>query len=142
MHTIGVDIGGVILEGPNLLPGAVATLHGLVDAGHTIHLISFCGKRREAETRVLLAQHDFFTLTGIPEARLHFVRSRAAKAPLCQQLGVGVMIDDTPAVLAYMVGVVPIRLCFGQAPWMSWQELASHFDVGLHSALLSETHEP
>ena len=120
---LGVDIGGVIISraddrgdtsffSGNFLdtlaePSAFDALARLRRErfGVAIHLVSKCGPKVESKTRQWLAHWDFFGVTGIPEANLHFCRARQDKGPICEKLGVTHFIDDRQDVLANLVTV-------------------------------------
>eukprot|EP00698_Gefionella_okellyi_P003962 TRINITY_DN13673_c0_g1_i1.p1 TRINITY_DN13673_c0_g1~~TRINITY_DN13673_c0_g1_i1.p1 ORF type:complete len:311 (+),score=39.54 TRINITY_DN13673_c0_g1_i1:112-1044(+) len=128
--TIGVDIGGVIIEkGPpsddhdnfhedvvigsntTYVPGAAAALQQLISIGHEVHLISFADRAREAEMRPALAR-GFLNDAGIDQGHLHFTRSCEDKLPVCEAYQVDVMIDDTFNVLSALAGQVPHCIWF------------------------------
>jgi hypothetical protein len=128
---LGVDIGRVIIEGdgPDTsfvggseeealrapeIRGAFEALARLrPDFGGRIWLVSKCGKRVEARTRLWLARHRFFEITGISPENLAFCRTRPEKAPICEALGITCFVDDRWDVLATMDGIVPHRILFG-----------------------------
>ncbi|HYN97017.1 MAG TPA: hypothetical protein VES42_24520 [Pilimelia sp.] len=132
MRRLGVDIGGVLIQpadhdadtsffGDHYLrtpavPDAIDCLAALADpdggafAG-AVYLVSKCGPDTERRTRHWLAHHDFFGRTAIPPAHLHFCRTRAAKAPIAQRLGLTHFVDDRLEVLGYLT-TVPHRLLF------------------------------
>lgn len=123
MRALGVDIGGVIIQpagddvdtsffGDNFLrtppmPGAFGGLATVVDRrfGQHVHLVSKCGEQTEARTRRWLAHHDFYDRTGIRPGRVHFCRTRAAKAPIAAELGLTHFVDDKLEVLSYLTTV-------------------------------------
>ena len=76
-----------------------------------MHLVSKCGPGVEAKTRAWLVHHRFGDITGVWEERLHFCRTRADKAPVCERLGVTHFIDDRLEVLGYL-STVPHRYLF------------------------------
>jgi hypothetical protein len=130
---LGVDIGRVIIEGdgPDTsfvggseeealrapeVRGAFEALTRLrLHFGGRIWLVSKCGKRVEARTRLWLARRRFFETTGIEPEHLTFCRARPEKAPICEALGITCFVDDRLDVLAAMAGVVPHRILFGVA---------------------------
>ncbi|HIC79952.1 MAG TPA: hypothetical protein EYP07_03165 [Kiloniellaceae bacterium] len=129
MERLGVDIGGVIIEGVSAaadtsffsdnylktpaLPGAIEALQRLADArfGENIFLVSKCGARTEARTREWLSHHLVYARAGLDPARLRFCRKRHEKAPICEDLGITHFIDDRLEVLGYLESV-PNRLLF------------------------------
>jgi hypothetical protein len=128
---LGVDIGRVIIEGDGpdtsfvggseddalrapQIPGAFEALARLRRAfGGRVWLVSKCGKRVEARTRLWLARHRFFDVTGINPENLAFCRTRPEKAPICEALGITCFVDDRWDVLATIDGIVPHRILFG-----------------------------
>lgn len=128
---LGVDIGRVIIagDGPDTsfvggseedalrtpaIPGAFEALARLrVRFGGRVWLVSKCGKRVEARTRMWLATHGFFEATAIDPEHLIFCRTRPEKAPICGSLGITCFVDDRWDVLASMSGIVRHRILFG-----------------------------
>ncbi|WBB69751.1 hypothetical protein [Micromonospora sp. WMMD812] len=137
MRRLGVDIGGVIIEpadddadtsffGRNYLrtpsvAGVFDALAALAGAFDEVHLVSKCGEATEQRTREWLSHHDFHRLTGIPTSRLHFCRTRPAKAPIARRLGLTHFVDDKLEVLSYLDSV-PHRYLFRPRP----AEVAAH----------------
>ncbi|MFI7607250.1 hypothetical protein ACIBTV_19205 [Micromonospora sp. NPDC049366] len=132
MRLLGVDIGGVIIQpadddedtsffGRNYLrtpamPGVFEALGTLGDGSFDeVHLVSKCGEATEQRTREWLAHHDFHARTGIPTSRLHFCRTRPAKAPIARELGLTHFVDDRLEVLSYLDSV-PHRYLFRPRP--------------------------
>lgn len=127
--TLGLDIGGVIIDRANdgtdtsffgdrfldtaPVPGALAAIAELAARrfGRRRLLVSKCGPRTEARTRRWLAHRRFFAATGVPEANLHFCRERHEKAPICARLGITHFVDDRCSVLEHL-GRVPFRFLF------------------------------
>jgi len=133
VRALGVDIGRVIIkpaqteadtsflhgddddamQRPANL-GAFETIAALVQAFEgRVWLISKCGPRIQARSRLWLAHHRFFERTGVPHRQLSFCRKRGEKAPLCAKFGIDAFIDDRFDVLAPMEGVVRLRYLFG-----------------------------
>jgi hypothetical protein len=129
--TLGVDIGRVIIEGDGpdtsfvggteaealrapAMAGAVESLGRLRErfAGR-VWLVSKCGPKIQARSRLWLDRHRFFQTTGIPYGQLRFCRDRKDKAPICEELGIGFFVDDRFDVLAAMRGIVRHRFQFG-----------------------------
>lgn len=107
---IGVDFGGVLSihdskttnvsgsEHRNTainMPLAEDSVKFLKDQGHNLHLISFCGKSRAAETRVSMNDSGLSDLFK----GMYFVKSKPSKNELCQHLGCHFMIDDNIEIL-------------------------------------------
>lgn len=110
---IGVDVGGVLIEKDGRLvltkedttfnPDSIEWVDGALDAlthlkgrGHQLFIVSYCGQRRETETRAALKSMGVPAL--IPEEDWHFTRSRQGKAPVVDGLDLDVFIDDTDQV--------------------------------------------
>ena len=131
MELLGVDVGGVLidrvradgadtsffsdrfLETP-AVAGAFETLARLSQDrfGQRLCIISKCGPRIEAKTRLWLARHKLLDTLGLDDRALHFCRERKDKAPICKRLGVTHFIDDRMDVLVHL-NTVPHRYLFG-----------------------------
>lgn len=145
MRRLGVDIGGVIIEpadedadtsffGEHYLrtpsvDGVFDALGALGPVFDEVHLVSKCGESTERRTREWLAHHDFPARTGIPVERVHFCRTRPAKAPIARRLGLTHFVDDKLEVLGYLDSV-PHRYLFRPRP----------AEVAAHAALLPGVH--
>jgi len=105
--SIGIDFGGVLSAhdsrsdketgNHNLeinVPDAMNSLLTLKNNGHKLYLISFCGKKRAAETRESIVKNA----PGVFET-LYFVKSKDYKKNICKYLGLDVFIDDTLPIL-------------------------------------------
>ncbi|GIJ80585.1 hypothetical protein SAMN05443287_115101 [Micromonospora phaseoli] len=136
-HTprLGVDIGRVIIDGPNHpgggdtaffsgdeatmlatpeVPGAVeavARLVALFDG--RVWLVSKCGPRVAARTRRWLDAHDFYRRSGLARDHVRFCRTRADKRTHCLELGLTHFVDDHPEVHAAIRGTVAHQYVFG-----------------------------
>jgi hypothetical protein len=114
---IGVDMGGVCVHNasryennddkfdPNLnMEGCVDALRLLSNTGHTIVLVSFCGRLRASNTRDML-------LTKFPNLfdEIYFVKHNKFKHNIAISRGLDIMIDDRLSVLASMSTVTPIH---------------------------------
>ena len=128
---LGVDVGGVLvdraradgsdtsffsdrfLETP-AVADALETLARLRRErfGQRICIVSKCGPRTEAKTRLWLNEHKFLDALGLDAQALHFCRERRDKAPICKRLGVTHFIDDRMDVLTHLTSV-PHRFLFG-----------------------------
>lgn len=128
---LGVDVGGVLvdritadgsdtsffserfLETP-AVAGAFDTLSrlGRERFGQQICIVSKCGPRTEAKTRLWFAHHGLLDLLGLDEEALHFCRKRPDKAPICKRLGVTHFIDDRMDVLVHLTSV-RYKILFG-----------------------------
>eukprot|EP00698_Gefionella_okellyi_P006131 TRINITY_DN15578_c0_g1_i1.p1 TRINITY_DN15578_c0_g1~~TRINITY_DN15578_c0_g1_i1.p1 ORF type:complete len:311 (+),score=35.43 TRINITY_DN15578_c0_g1_i1:76-1008(+) len=146
---IGVDIGGVVIEKNQavshsekedtvigdtivLVEGAIDCLRQLVDDGHMVAFVSYCGERREEQTRLAFKSTRFLQQIGLSESCLHFTRSREDKGPVCQKLALDVMVDDTFKVLTYVTPFVqhPIWFRGSQHPvyhsCANWPAVVTH----------------
>lgn len=114
---IGVDMGGVCVHKAATyendavefkdslnMEGCVDALRLLSDAGHTIVLVSFCGRRRANDTRDML-KREYPKLFD----EVYFVKSTKFKHAIAESRGLDVMIDDRLDVLKSMPGVTPIH---------------------------------
>jgi hypothetical protein len=131
---LGIDIGRVIIhgDGPDTsfvgagsdeealrapaIDGAFASIARLVRRfSGQVWLVSKCGKRVEARSRLWLDHHGFYKATGVAKENLRFCRDRRDKAPICVELGIGFFIDDRIDVLVSMENLVPHRFLFGSS---------------------------
>ncbi len=130
--TLGIDIGGVLIERVNhdkdtsffgkgflrtpAVPGAIEAVRRLAQGAtfspSRVCLVSKCGPRVQERTRAWLAHHAFFEETGIPKENLFFCLERGQKAGICRTLGVTHFVDDRLEVLIGMKEVVPHRFLF------------------------------
>jgi hypothetical protein len=120
---IGIDIGGVLAvhktdvgdgEHENTgidMPGALESVRALAAAGHTLVIVSFCGKRRAYESR------DALRAAGIAEcfAAMYFVKKTTHKKHVCASLGLDALIDDRGDILR-TVTCGTHRVKFGDPP--------------------------
>lgn len=121
--TLGVDIGGVIIDRANdnsdtsffsdnflsttAVPGVFDALRILVDKrfGERVYLVSKCGRRVQDRTLTWLDHHRFYERTGIKRDHLRFCRERHEKAEICERLGITHFIDDRLEVLGCLTTV-------------------------------------
>jgi len=126
--TIGVDIGGVIIDRVNdgtdtsffsdnylqttAVPGVFDALRQLVENrfGDRVHLVSKCGQNVQDKTLHWLDYHRFYDLTGIGRERVHFCRERHEKAGICEKLGITHFVDDRLEVLGNLTTVGTLYL--------------------------------
>lgn len=129
MDTLGVDIGGVIIDrvndntdtsffGDNYLAttataGVFEALARLVGErfGDRVYLVSKCGQRVQDKSLDWLTHHGFYERTGISPDHVRFCRERLGKAPIAKELGLTHFIDDRMSVLRHMAAV-PYRILF------------------------------
>jgi hypothetical protein len=145
---LGVDIGRVIIDGPNHpgggdtafftgdeatmlatpeMPGAVEVIGRLVErfAGR-VWLVSKCGPRTRARTLRWLDAHDLYGRTGLSREHVRFCRRRAEKRAHCVELGLTHFVDDHPEVHEAIRDVVDHQYFFGpqRAPVPRYGEAA------------------
>jgi hypothetical protein len=135
---IGIDFGGVLsvtdisgAEHRNSLiniPHAIESLRGLVDAGHVLYLLSFCGRTRAFETRDSIEQHSASGLF----AGQYYVKRKEFKGDICKKLGIDCMIDDCADVLESIVFKNPSTrgVLFGPDGWL---DIVSKIEAFVHS---------
>jgi len=133
MNTIGLDIGGVIIDVPTRITpelwemlkarpdGDILPVAPLVQIQRTlkrfqhVHLIS-AAIDSEMQARILswLGHWNFWEITGVPKDHIHFCTSASEKGNLCRRLKLSphVFLDDTPQALESLGGVVPHRFFF------------------------------
>jgi len=126
-ETLGVDIGGVLidrvadgtdtsffsdrfLETPAVADGFDTLARLARERFGEVHLVSKCGPSVQEKTRLWLAHHRLFEITGIPLERVHFCRTREEKAPICKRLNVTHFVDDRFDVLSYLTTVPRLYL--------------------------------
>lgn len=130
---LGVDIGGVVLDGADYredatprgpvlgpaseMPGVKTALVTLREEvfGPDIFLVSKCGPQTEARAREWLAEEGFLEAIGVSASHVRFCRQRADKAGICADLGVTHFVDDRLEVLSLMPAV-PERYLFQPDP--------------------------
>lgn len=96
------------------MAGAFETLSRLtVIFDERVWIISKAGPTTQAKTERWLTHQGFFDLTGVPRTQVRFVRSRADKAGVREELGVTHFVDDRRDVLLLLVGIVPNLYLFG-----------------------------
>lgn len=127
-ETLGVDIGGVIIDRVNdgtdtsfftdnylqttALPGVFDALRQLVEKrfGDKIFLVSKCGQRVQNKTLHWLNHHRFYDFTGIGRNHVYFCRERHEKAGICEKIGITHFIDDRLEVLGNLTTVSTLYL--------------------------------
>jgi hypothetical protein len=118
MVRIGVDYGNVLSVHTDIyeskdesasdvcgitVPGAVDALIELKKLGHTLHLVSYCGKKRAGITKKYLEDN----YSGVFED-LFFVKHRKYKNDVCKRYGLSIMIDDRADIIATITHAYPI----------------------------------
>lgn len=153
---VGIDIGGVIIEKSNLHgndtnfdPNAVCFVsgayYGIAELSSRdnveVWIVSFCGKRREEESRQALRAAGFDKV--VPESRWHFTRSRESKGTEAHNLGLYAFVDDTLDVLQHVQRLSPStklllhfrgrgRSAAGMVNVANWKALLDHFPPQIH----------
>lgn len=153
MRRIGIDVGGVLMQGGTstdgeedtifspdsytrtpAMPGMVAALCELGQSWE-VFIVSKCGPKIEGRTREWFVANDFTARTGIPVDRWRFCRRRPQKAVIAAELSLGAFVDDRLDVLLPMEGIVPTLIVFGdrapedQVP--SWIQPAPTWDAAM-----------
>lgn len=114
---LGLDFGGVICQevGLRMSLDPQALSRPMVDFAidaltvlryffkERIHIISRCSEPSEPIIRTWLQNNNIFDFVN-PE-RLHFVRERKDKAPICAELGITHFVDNRLEVLEHMTMV-------------------------------------
>jgi len=75
-----------------------------------IWVVSKVRESDEEFVRDELERVHFWQQLGIAVPQIRFCREHADKAIICRELGVTHFVDDRPAVLVAMEGVVPVRI--------------------------------
>jgi hypothetical protein len=127
-ETLGVDIGGVIIDRVNegtdtsfftdnylqttAVPGVFDALRQLVKKrfGDRVFLVSKCGQRVQEKTLQWLDHHRFYDLTGIGRECVRFCRERHEKAGICEEFGITHFVDDRLEVLGNLTTVSTLYL--------------------------------
>jgi hypothetical protein len=104
-YVLGIDFGGVLskhdggdAEHKNVsidMDYAVEELTRLKELGHTLYIISFCGKTRAKETSMGLKENN---MTKLFDGEF-YVSKREYKKYVCKYLGCDFMIDDREFIL-------------------------------------------
>jgi hypothetical protein len=130
--TIGIDFGRTIFEpfegGKKVVfPDAFRVIRRMVDAGHTVHIISKVTEAQEERGRKWIVDVKFLEETGLTMDRIHFCRERWEKAIIAEDVGLTHHIDDRPEVMIHMnVGIV--KYLFQPVP----KDLVEHFNKLRH----------
>lgn len=121
---IGVDLGGVVIDGRNdtmfterfletpEVDGAFAALSRLVEAGWEVFVVSKCGQRMEDASRLWLLDRGFYGRTGVLPERVRFCRRRPEKGVIAEELGLDAFVDDRLDVLRAVLPQVTTAVLF------------------------------
>ena len=120
IEKLGIDMGGVItcgtredadtffkgnhLENPRN-PNSFRIIERLVKerfGSSGTYIVSTCGEEVQRKSTEWLHHNNFFSKTGMISENIYFCRTREAKAPICQSLGITHFIDDRLQVLGYL----------------------------------------
>lgn len=126
---IGIDFGNVICGGGGEdtsffsdnylrtpeLAGAWTSIAALRNAGHELHIVSKCYPTVEAKTVKWVDVHGFYL--NFKQHRVHIVRKRELKAPMCKALELDIFIDDRQDIINSLHGVVEHPILF-----TSWEQ--------------------
>lgn len=150
MCRIAIDVGGVLIQkedfvsdvkedtvmdvkedttidinGPKWGVGYEQVLPQWCQEGHELYILSFCGKKREEETRQCLRANPIIAQT-IPESRWIFTRRREWKANMCQQFQINILIDDRQDNLDHCKQMNPTLtvVCYGPSSCRTFYEVA------------------
>jgi hypothetical protein len=108
------------------MPEAVESIASIVRAAESrVWLVSKCGPRIQARTRLWLKRWRFFEGTGLPAENLRFCLKRPEKADHARALSLTHFIDDRLDVIDALRGVVANLILFG--PQRQAFEAASGF---------------
>ena len=129
MNKLGIDLGGVVIQkshseedtsffSSNYLNTppvdyAFETIRALKENryGDHIYVVSKCGADIEQKSREWLEHTSFYEKCGVSREKIRFCRTRAGKAPICEDLGIECFIDDRTDVLSHMT-TVKTRILF------------------------------
>lgn len=118
-NKLGVDIGGVIIDGSSEhkdtiftdsyletpeVSNSVSSLKTLLDNSfqNDIYLISKCGPRIQKRTLDWLDHHNFYDRTGVGKNNVYFSLERKNKVDICKRLNITHYIDDRLEILGYL----------------------------------------
>ena len=126
MEKIAIDVGGVIIEKKNQfgqdtnfdidnikwVPGALQALEKLSKI-YDVYILSFCGKKTEAETRLALKKE---VAQLIPEDKWIFTREREYKIDRMKTHGITTLVDDTLQIINWVENAGMKGIHF-RSPW-------------------------
>ncbi|HSX01383.1 MAG TPA: hypothetical protein VLF67_04025 [Candidatus Saccharimonas sp.] len=132
---LGVDIGGVIIDGSAgvssgddtdlddegfletpAIAGAIRMIAQLNLAFDQTYLISKARPATRERTNRWLKHHNFYGLTGIVPQRVIYTDDRIQKAVVASLVGISHFVDDKLEVLKYLKGVARCRVLFRSDP--------------------------
>ena len=105
---IGIDLGWTIKghkpsnERDLPAPDSFRVISELVRRGDLVYIISKVNSEQKARCEKWLETHDFFDKTGVKPENLYFCFERKDKAIFVKALGIKIMIDDRPEVMAHL----------------------------------------
>lgn len=126
MKRIGIDIGGVLIEGSNEdglffshrflevpeVQGAFEALAQLVTyyGDTSLFLVSKCSEPIQQKTLQWLEARQFYKRTGFLRHQVLFCRNRVDKSLIAQQQYLNTFVDDRFAVLQHMLSIQELYL--------------------------------
>lgn len=105
---IGIDLGWTIKghkpsnERDLPAPDSFRVISELVRRGDIVYIISKVNSEQKARCEKWLETHDFFDKTGVKPENLYFCFERKDKAIFVKALGIKIMLDDRPEVMAHL----------------------------------------
>ena len=135
MHSkpkLAIDVGGVLVEkkdvkGPDTnfdldhvkwIPGALEALP-ILASKFDLHILSFCGKKTEQETREALANSEIISKL-IPRWKWIFTRERAYKVDRMLERDIGILIDDTQEIIDLVYSCNMMGIHFTSPRYPTW----------------------
>lgn len=95
------------------VPGALAAVRALVRIFKgQVWLISKCGEETARRVEERLQDHRFFENVGLDPAQLEFCLTHEGKADIARRREIDIHLDDSPAVIEALRGVVSVRILF------------------------------
>jgi hypothetical protein len=133
---LGIDVGGVLIEKKDSMgadtnfspedvkwvPGALAAVEKLQDR-YDLYILSFCGKKTEAETREALG-HGVAHI--IPEDKWMFTRKREHKVKRMKENGISILIDDTKDIIDLVTAAGLVGIWFRSSEYPVWRSVTEH----------------
>lgn len=134
---IGIDVGNVIIHGTDTdtsffeddylttpeVTGAIESIRDLIEQGHTIRLVTKCGKWTMERTYQWMLEHGFFEDTTLRPYDIVYVKERMDKVHIARGLHLDVFIDDREDIIESLVDDVEYPLVF-----LTWAEIMKEVD--------------
>ncbi len=106
-----IDVGGVLASKQHDGEPEPGSLEALVQlsAKFELFIVSMCGKKRETDTKLWLAEHKF----PIPPYKQFYVRFSGSKLPVLNRIGAEYFIDDRAKhISAAIAGCSTLKTAF------------------------------